>query len=64
MTIDQVFSQAIAWCKRLITLALLIVIAVTSIELLGIRVPQVPSLDLNQNTGIGLAGLGFLLSKI
>lgn len=38
--------------------------AATAIELLGFNIPGIKSLTLNQNTGIGLAGLGFLYSKL
>lgn len=64
MTIDQAFSQATTWLKRIITFALLLVIAITAVELLGVNIPNVPRLSLDQGTGIGLAGLGFLLSKL
>lgn len=64
MTIDQAFAQASGWLKRIIGLALLAIIAVTAVELLGFNIPAVKGIGLNQNTGIGLAGLGFLYSKL
>ena len=64
MTIDQAFSLAAGWLKKIIGLALLAIIAITAVELLGFNIPGVRALDMNQNTGIGLAGLGFLYSKL
>jgi len=64
MTIDQVASEITKWLKRIIGLALLAIIAVTAVELLGFNVPAIRGIALSQNTGIGLAGLGFLYSKL
>ena len=64
MTIDQAFAQASGWLKRIIGLALLATIAITAIEMLGFNIPAVRGVALSQNTGIGLAGLGFLYSKL
>lgn len=64
MTIDQVYSTAITWLKRAIGLCLLAAIAITAIELIGFNVPGFKSIPLSQNTGIGMAGLGFLYSKL
>lgn len=65
MTIDQAFSQAMTWLKRLTCFTFLAVLAVTAIELLlDIRMPASPGIKLDQGTGIALAGIGFLLSKL
>ena len=64
MTVDKLFNEAIKWLKRGVAVAFLLVIAVTAVELLGFSIPQVRSLGLTQDVGIGLAGVGFLLSKL
>ena len=64
MTIDQAAAEVTKWLKRVIGLALLAIIAITAIELLGFNIPGIRGIALSQNTGIGLAGLGFLYSKL
>lgn len=64
MTIDQAFSQAMTWLKRIVALCFLLVLAVTAVEILGFNVPGIAKLSLDQGTGIALAGIGFLLSKL
>lgn len=65
MTIDQVISQVKTWLKHITVLALLALIAGTAVELLPfINIPGFRGIELTQNTGIGMAGLGFLLSKL
>jgi len=52
------------WLKRIVALCFLLVLAVTAVEILGFNVPGIAKLSLDQGTGIALAGIGFLLSKL
>lgn len=61
--IDQVVTLIITWLKRIVSIGFLVALAVTAITLLGVRT-GFPVLTLDQGTGIALAGVGFLLSKL
>lgn len=63
MSADEVVSKIILWLKRVVSIGFLLVLAVTVVELFGVRT-ALPSLALDQGTGIALAGVGFLLSKL
>lgn len=58
------FNEAIAWAKRIIAVMILLLIGMTMLDLLGLSVRGLPSLSADQGTGIFLAGLGFLWSKL
>lgn len=63
MSADEVVSKITLWLKRVVSIGFLLVLAVTVVELFGVRT-ALPSLALDQGTGIALAGVGFLLSKL
>lgn len=63
MNIQLTPSAAKGYLKSAIGLVLLAAIAVTAIELF-VNIPGVRSIPLTQEAGIGMAGLGFLYSKL
>ena len=52
------------WMKRAIEFAALGVILCTVLAMYVIDLPLVRTLSLSQETGIGMAGLGFFYSKL
>jgi hypothetical protein len=62
--IDQVWAKLTGWIKKFIQLGALGVILITIAEMYGVNLINVKTLILSQEGGIGMAGLGFLYSKL
>lgn len=64
MNIDSLLKQITDICKVIISFTFIVLLAITGIEALGWNIPSISGIPMNQGSGIFLAGLGFLLSKI
>jgi len=62
--VNKAWAKVIGWLKRLIQAGALGVILITVIEMYGINWFNISTLTLSQEGGIGMAGLGFLYSKL
>ena len=62
--LNKLWSKVFGWVRKVISAVLLVAIGATALGLLGVPLFGLPTIPLTQETGIGMAGLGFLLSKI
>ena len=61
---NKVWAQITGWAKKFIQLSVLVLILVTIAEFYGINWFNIRTLALTQEACIGMAGMGFLYSKL
>jgi len=57
-------AKIFGWVKTVACACILVAILATAISLVGFNLPGVRTLELTQGTGIGMAGLAYLLERL